>query len=197
MQRYSITLLVVAVVLGYPLAEKAWALAMETKGNSPLAEQNYTDWPGIMPLVNDKSRVYQIWVNGHENFYYNGNIKQLNAALANFAKVKVKHHVVVLKPGPAVVKAFDKTEYVHHWQLRVLGGISKAFAKDDPEDLVWQKDPVLTIYLGGGIELNKLEFPKELTLRTTTAKGPEALQNAALQKEIADFVERKKKDPSK
>jgi len=39
-----------------------------------------------------------------------------------------------------------------------------AMAVDDVEDLDWQKDPVLTIYLGDSIELKSLEFPEGVTL---------------------------------
>ena len=45
----------------------ARALGTEDFGNAPLNAANYTDWPGIMPVVNHPSRVYHWWVNGNES----------------------------------------------------------------------------------------------------------------------------------
>src|SRR4051812_398772 len=63
------------------LSCSAWGLGTEDFGNKPLAEANYKEWKGIMPVVNDKARVYSNWVNGNEHFYYTGKAKELNAAL--------------------------------------------------------------------------------------------------------------------
>src|SRR5258707_15537908 len=108
MRRFCLVAAVVTAILGYLLAQKAFALASESKGNEPLSEKNYTKWLGIMPLVNDKSRVYESWANGNERLYYKGTTKELNVALAHFAKVEGEDHVVVLRPGPVVQDSFDR-----------------------------------------------------------------------------------------
>jgi hypothetical protein len=153
------------VAVGLSFSSHAWGLAMEEIGNKPLAEANYKDWKGIVPLVNDKARVYTIWVNGNESFYYKAGVKELNEALEKFAKVEVKNHVVVLRPGTGVRSTFDKVGIAYQWELHVVGGIAATRAVDDIEDLDWQKDPVLTIYIGGDIELDKLKFPDGVKLR--------------------------------
>ena len=171
------------------VAQKAFALATETKGSVPLSEKNYTEWQGVMPLVNDKARVYENWVNGNERLFYKGTTKELNAALANFAKVEVKNHVVVLRPGPAVQHAFDKTEIPYNWELHVIGGLARTQANDNIEDLEWQKDPVLTIYLGGDIDLGKIEVPKGVIWRGAPGQTEEARKNETARKMIAEFLE--------
>ncbi len=183
---------IVTGIFGQLSAQKVFALGDEVKGNKPLNELNYTEWKGIMPIVNDKARVYQVWVNGNESFYYKGATKQLNAALATFAKVEVKNHVVVLRPGPAERGSFhDKTPISFNWELHVIGGIAAKRATDDIEDLEWQKDPVLTIYIGGDIDLDKLEIPKGVTLRAAPGQSDEAKKDDATQQTIAEFVKQR------
>ena len=183
---------IVTGIFGQLSAQKAFALATEEIGNEPLSEQNYVEWKGIMPIVNDKARVYQVWVNGNENFYFKGTIKPLNAALAAFAKVEVKNHVVVLRPGPVERRASrDKTPIQFNWELHVIGGIAASRATDDIEDLEWQKDPVLTIYIGGDIDLDKLKIPKGVTLRAAPGQSDEAKKDDATQQTIAEFVKQR------
>lgn len=122
-------------------------------------------WRGIMPLINDNSRVYATWANGNEHLFYRGNATDLNAALAAFAKVEAKHHIVVLRTGPGTRRAFDGTDIRYNWSLHVLGGLAGGLAKDDGEDLEWQRDPVLTIHVGGEIDLDKLVVPDGVTFR--------------------------------
>src|SRR5262245_33840096 len=83
----------------------AWALGEEDFGNAPLSDANYTDWPGIMPVVNHAARVYHWWVNGNEEFYYEGDAAAVNETLKKFAEAKSGTREagvggeVVLRPG--------------------------------------------------------------------------------------------------
>ncbi len=125
MRRLFLIAAIVTAILGQLSAQKVFALATDEIGNAPMSELNYTNWNGIVTLVNDKARVYQVWVNGNESFYYKGTTKPLNAALAAFAKVEVKNHVVVLRPGPVERRAIrDKTLIQFNWELHVIGGIA-------------------------------------------------------------------------
>jgi hypothetical protein len=163
MRRNFLTLIAAMAVLG-ALAPRVYGLGDETIGNEPLHEANYTEWKGIMPVLNDKARVYSNWVNGNEHFFYKGTTKELNAALAEFAKIEVKTHEVLLRPGPGVTQTFGRKDVPHNWELHILGGISKHLLTLDKGDEVWNKDPRLTIYIGGDIDLAKLEVPKGVTL---------------------------------
>ena len=60
----------------------------ETIGNEPFHDANFKDWPNIMPVINNKSRVYHTWVNGDERFYFDLDPEQLNELLIDFAKLK-------------------------------------------------------------------------------------------------------------
>lgn len=143
-----------------------------------------------MPIVNDKARVYERWVNGNERFWYQGKTKDVNAALARFVKVDVEHHVVALRPGPATGRSFQKKEVPHNWELHVLGGHAAERATDDVNDLEWQRDPVLTIYIGGDIDLDKLEIPMNVTLRSTPASSgsDDSKEKTELRMRVAEFV---------
>src|SRR6187455_2866663 len=121
MRRNFLTLLSAMAVLG-ALAPRVYGLGDETIGNEPLHEANYTEWKGIMPVLNDKARVYSNWVNGNEHFFYKGTTKELNAALAEFAKIELKTHEVLLRPGPGVTQTFGHKEVPHNWELHILGG---------------------------------------------------------------------------
>ena len=79
MSRLCFIAVIVIAIVGQLSAQQAFALATDEVGNKPLSELNYTEWKGIMPLVNDKARVYQVWVNGNEHFYFKGTTKPLNA----------------------------------------------------------------------------------------------------------------------
>lgn len=198
MRRLSVFTAIAAMVVSLLFAQKSFALGTEKKGNKPFNELNYTDWKGIMPIVNDKSRVYQVWVNGNEYLFYKGKTRELNATLATFAKVDVKHHVVVLRPGPAERHSFrDKTPIPFNWEIHLIGGIAKSRATDDIEDLEWQRDPVLTIYVTGEIDLDLLEIPEGLTLRSAPPLSQNAKMNEAARKKIVSLLEERELDSKK
>lgn len=194
MRRSAVITAAVATLVGLFVASKAFALAFSEEGNKPQSEQNYAPWKGIMPVVNDKARVLLFWVNGSEYLYYKGTTKELNVALAHFAKVDVKNHVVALRPGPAESRKGDQKPISYNWNLHLVGGISRTRATDDIEDLDWQKDPVLTVYVGGDIDLDKLDIPEGVTLRTAPGQSDEAKKNEAVQKQIAKFMEQRKSE---
>jgi hypothetical protein len=111
--------------------------------------------------------------------------------------VEVKNHVVVLRPGPVVQNSFDRTEISYNWELHVIGGLARRHAKEKIEDLEWQKDPVLTVYVGGDIDLDKIEVPNGLTLRGAPGRSDDAKENTAAKGKIAEFLEVRKIAPQK
>ncbi|HEV3145950.1 MAG TPA: hypothetical protein VGZ47_18840 [Gemmataceae bacterium] len=178
-----------APLLAIVLVGNALGWATETKGNEPFSERNYDGWKGIMPVVNDKARVYHNWANGNEHFFYKGTTKELNAALTQFARVEARNRFVVLRPGPGTQKSFDKSSIPFNWELHLLGGIASTRASDKTDDLYWYREPVLTVYVGGDIDLAKIEIPKGVTLRTAPVKGDESTQDKATRQRIADLID--------
>lgn len=127
--------------------------ALESVGNAPLS--GYREWPGILPLLNHKSRVYQIWISGGEAWYYRGNTRALNAALKSFAAVRSKELVVVLRPGQPTVTTLKGVRIAFDWKLHVDAGLAAAFGG---------RPPTLTVYIGGNVGLDGLVIPPGLTV---------------------------------
>jgi len=143
----------------------AWARGEEHFGNEPLGEANYAAWPGIAGVVNHPSRVYHYWVNGNEQFYYHGDTAALNDVLRRFATVVGDGKKVVLRPGPGTAMSFSRDKAIPFgWDLQIVGGVSAHLATHDQGDKVWSPHPVLSIYVGGGVDLQKLEIPRGLTV---------------------------------
>ena len=136
----------------------SWAMlgmGEEHFGNTPLVAQNYTDWPGIVALINDTHRVYYSWVNGNEHFYFWGDAAAANEALSGFAALQLKSHEVVLRPGPGLGTAFDPNHNIgFDWVLHIQGGISKGLTKLDLGDKVWSADPTMIVYISDDLPLD-------------------------------------------
>lgn len=147
------------------LSGRAWALGEEDFGNSALNEANFQDWPGIMPLVNHPSRVYHSWVNGNEHFFYQGDIAALNDALRKFAASKSEVHEILLRPAPGEVKTFNGVKTIpYNWNLHIVGGIARHLSTLDQGSKVWSSSPTMTVCVGGGIDLEKIEIPKGVSI---------------------------------
>lgn len=141
----------------------ALGLGMETFGNEPFSEANFSDWPNVMPVVNDTHRVYQSWVNGNENFYFQGSTEALNLALKSFAQIKAEKRTVILRPAPGRVGSLDgNKKFIFGWQLHLLGGGAKHMSTRDQGSNVWDPNPELTIYVGGDIVLAMIEIPENV-----------------------------------
>ena len=141
------------------------ALGTEEFGNKPLSALNYPNWKGIIDVVNDKSRVYQRWVNGNEHMFYEGGIDDLNRVLKAFAAAEMQVHEVVLRPDAGVTQSFDRSKSIKfNWQLHVVTGIAGRLTNSDKGDFVWPKHPRLTIHTVGDFDFSKLAVPKEVKL---------------------------------
>lgn len=144
------------------------ALAFSDVGNAPLNELNYSEWNGVMPVINHSSRVYHTWVNGDEHFYYQGGARALNDMLQKFAAMEVGLREVVIRPGPGKQKAFDDgNEIAYDWKLHIRGGVSKIQPEERDDDAnIWNEFPVLTILIGkGNVDLERIELPEGVPVR--------------------------------
>lgn len=154
------------------------AAGMEQFGNAPLPASNFNQWPGVMLLVNDPSRVYQVWVNGDDRCYYRGDTAALNAALEHFAKVGTAVREVVIRPGPGRTESFHGKPVEFGWMLELVGGLARHQTTLDRGGLVWSRHPRLEVYVGDDIRLDQLRVPdgaKLLGLGELKRRNVEAL----------------------
>jgi len=142
-----------------------FGLGTQTIGNEPFDAANYADWPGILPVINHPTRVLQIWVNGNESFHYKSKVADINAMLADFAKVK-KHKKleVLVRPGKHTAKTLGGDRgFEANVELSLVGGIAAGMAREHKGAVFWNTTPRLTIYTEG-IDLNALVFPERVEL---------------------------------
>jgi hypothetical protein len=156
----SLSICLTLIVLVSCLPGNVCGLATEDFGNAPTSELNYTDWPGIMPVVNHASRVYHWWCNGNEQFYYRGDTAALNDALKKFAAAKANVHEVLLQPGSGVAHSFDSTKTIpYNWNLHIIGGIARQHKKTPQGNQTANEFPTMAVCVGGDIVLDKIEIP--------------------------------------
>ncbi len=141
-----------------------FALATSEVGNKPLSKANYTDWPGLVDAVNDKSRVYQFWVNGHESFYYVGETASANRVLKEFAETKVPKRELIILPGPGSLVTIGKKAVTIDYRIEVAGGIVRAALLRGGRSKVQNVHPTMSIYMTENIDLEKLEIPNGLII---------------------------------
>ncbi|UCG48823.1 MAG: HEAT repeat domain-containing protein [Phycisphaerales bacterium] len=158
MKKTVLLLIVLSACLAFD--SQCWAWATEQCGNKPFHEVNYKDWPGIMPVVNHTTRVYQIWVNGSQNFYYKGDAAALNDCLKKFSALKVPVREVLIRPGPATTKTLEGQRIAYDWQLSIMGGISKRLTTLEGGSKIWNKHPMLIINIGDRVNLKEIHIPK-------------------------------------
>lgn len=179
-RRLTHRMAIAAVLLAVLVTSRNFGLGEESVGNDPLNGNNYTDWPGIMDVINDKARVYRQWVNGDERFYFEGDTDALNKALKQFAKTTGKVKEVIIRPGSAKAGTFHDGHVTYDWDLHIMGGIAAGLTRDKVGSLIWPKDPRMTIYIGKNIKLEKLEIPDGLTvveLKTLKERITKALKS--------------------
>ncbi len=154
-----------AILIFCLLSVSAWPMGTETFGNEPLGEQNYNDWPGIMPLVNNEKRVYSNWVNGNETFYYRGDTEAFNDFLKRFAAMESQVHEVIFRPGPGRAQCFLIEKVIPvDWRLHIVGGIVAHMVDYEGTADLWDMHPTLTVYLTdkSRIQLDKIVVPEKV-----------------------------------
>jgi HEAT repeat protein len=98
--------------------------------------------------------------------YYAGGVDDLNRVLKSFAAAEMPVHEVVLRPGPGETRGFDATRkpIKFDWHLHVVTGIAAHVGSSDKGELVWPKNPRLTIHAGPDFDFEKVVVPKGIKL---------------------------------
>ncbi len=163
-----------------------FALGTEEFGNKELHEANYTSWPGILTVINNKARVYQVWVNGHENFQFKGTTGQFNETLQHFARLEgVTQHEVVVRVGPGHGSSFNaEQKFAVDWDLEIYAGISAHVVSLDQGAKVWSKDPVLTVYVSDEFKLSDIVFPDVVTVTSPNQLGKRIAEGILASKDV-------------
>jgi len=125
------------------------------------------DWPkGIVGIPRHESRVYSIWVNGNENFYFKCKVDEINELLAIFAKARMRDHVVRIQPGVKKASTFGKEEIEYNVRLQIVAGIVLSFAREKMRDDL-PLEPQLTILTGNDDSLvNLLKWPANVIVES-------------------------------
>ena len=150
----------------FGLASAVYGMATEQIGpdrDQPTVAQ--PDWPRkIENVPRHGSRVYSIWVNGNENFYFHANLAQANELLALFSKARLRDHEVWIKRGPKQVESFGKQAIAYNAHLQVVAGLARLMGSHE------SSEPQLTVYVDDTLPAGKLVFPTNLILHDDTGE---------------------------
>jgi hypothetical protein len=123
------------------------------------------DWPKrIENVPRHGSRVYSIWVNGNENFYFHADLAQANELLALFSKARLRDHEVWIKRGQKQVESFGKQAIGYNVHLQVNGGLARRMENHEGSE------PQLTVYVDETLPAAKLVFPTNLIVHDDTGE---------------------------
>ncbi|MEZ6061372.1 MAG: hypothetical protein R3C19_13590 [Planctomycetaceae bacterium] len=162
---------VLVSVAGVCAGPIAFGLAEERIGPDLMAHPQ-PDWAhGLVELPRHGSRVYSLWVNGNDTFYFNAKPDDVTDLITKFSKVRLRDHVVRLVPGDPTVASFKKQEFAYNVSLNVLGGIALWHTKTtDPQPQTYE--PVLTVYVAGEQQQKALQeyaWPESIVIQNDVA----------------------------
>ncbi len=138
----------------------------------PTTEQQ--DWPkGLVELVWRESRVYSVWVNGNENFYFKADAKEINELIRLFSQARMRDHELIIKTGKPKVKSFKSDEFEYNVNLHIIAGIAMHMTRraDEPRT----HEPPLTIYVdpdGDHAWLKTIHLPANIILNSAIENLP-------------------------
>ena len=160
---------VIAAVGILALCRSSYGMATEQIGpdsaHPTVAQQ---DWPkGIVGIPRHLSRVYSIWVNGNENFYFKCRVDEINDLIAIFAKARMRDHIVRIEPGVKKASTFGKEEIEYNVRLQIVAGIVLSFAREKMRDDL-PLEPRLTIVTGDddGALVKQLKWPNNVIVES-------------------------------
>ncbi len=125
------------------------------------------DWPKeIVEIPRHESRVYSIWVNGNENFYFKATAEQINELISLFSKARMRDHVVRICSGMGKTRTFGGEEIEYNVSLQIVGGIALFVAREEKREGL-PLEPELTILTGDNRAiLNQLRWPGNVIVQS-------------------------------
>jgi hypothetical protein len=128
-----------------------------------------SEWPeGLKELVNIDARVDGYFVNSDDVFYFRGDAKAFTKFLEEYAKIKDTPLRLVLHPGRGMsTKPWtdSKAEPID-WSLVTQNRAWREIAETGKKPVKKGYDITVHLYLGGNIDLEKLEAPLEIKVES-------------------------------
>lgn len=125
-------------------------------------------WPaGIIKLLEHESRVYSIWVNGNENFYFKASQDEINELIQRFSQMRMRDHELRIKVGKKHVKPFDGEQIAYNVNFHLLEGIALFMTRmgEGPQT----NEPTLTLYLDPAddqVLVDRLTIPDHIIINS-------------------------------
>ena len=104
-----------AVLVLLSFARSGYGIATEQIGpdkdrRHPTVEQ--PGWPaGMIEILRHDSRVYSIWVNGNENFYFKATHGEIGELIKLYSETRLRDHVVIVKKEKKEVRTFKRDKF--------------------------------------------------------------------------------------
>jgi len=156
------------------------SLGMATEQVGPASVQRFPTtaqpgWPaGIVELLRHRSRVYSVWCNGNENFYFKASPEEINDLIHLFSKIRMRDHGLWIKPGKRHVKSFGGDKIDYNVDLHVLGGIA-LWGRSQRDEGPSTYEPTLTVYVDPNADqafLKRITLPDNIILGNEVANCP-------------------------
>jgi len=114
-------------------AQSGYGMATEQIGpdkdrRHPTVEQ--PGWPaGMIEILRHDSRVYSIWVNGNENFYFKATPGEIGELIKLYSQTRLRDHVVIIETEKKEVRTFKRDKIDYNVNFHFLGGIALAMTR--------------------------------------------------------------------
>lgn len=150
------------------IGEMGYGMATEQIGPDPADPPTVAQpgWPKrIEEVLRHQSRVYSIWVNGNENFYFQATPEDVNELVTLFSKARMRDHEVAIAAQRRDVKTFGGDAVDYNVSLQIVAGIALFMTREGQSTSGLPLEPRLTIYPGDDASLlEKVTWPENLTL---------------------------------
>ena len=134
------------------------------------------DWPvGLVDLLRHPSRVYSIWVNGNETFYFSATPRQIEELIAMYSKSRLRDHMVVVADDAPQRASFKKEKIDYNVTLQVVDGIVLWYGRRqlaEGKDTGLPLTPTLTIYQQSDTTtLDAVKWEDHIVVQDKTSAG--------------------------
>jgi hypothetical protein len=131
-------------------------------------------WPaGMVEIPRHDSRVYSLWCNGNEEFYFKATPDQIGQLVKFYCATRLRDHLVIIKKGKGEAKTFSGDKVDYNVSLHFLGGIALFMTQDKAEAETYE--PTLTIFVDPTADQTfwkKIALPDSVIVKNEAANCP-------------------------